>query len=150
MSTPNFIHSAIADYMEGNPKTLIQMFNDGVPLQNYPETQELITKLLQDIPVRPAGAPPTRRTEEQRHVILALVAQLKGAGLGLINSGEKKDGSKSKLTACGIAGKVYELSGSQVYQSVWLKMKDSDEAKRYLEIGKSLGDDLIEIYKDYS
>jgi hypothetical protein len=115
MSTPKYIIGAVRQLVENaEPKYLIEMFLNGLPLHQYPETSSLIAQLMRGERIRPKGRPP--KTEDERvkdKAIIALVAQMVAVGYPLITKGER---TVANLSVCDVIGKQFGVSREQVYK----------------------------------
>ena len=136
MSTPNYVIEAVLAYLErGLKEPLAQMFENGIPLHTYPESRDIVARLIRGKPVKSKGRPPLSRDKKaRRHSVLVMVAQLHGAGLGVYSGGA----TNTKETACDIAARHYGFkSGKHVYDEIWTPDKDSENVKMHIEIGRN-------------
>jgi len=126
------IQHAVADYMEGNPDPLIELFKQGVPLHEFPEAVEIVSNSIAGTSSRPKGRPPkTRKASAKEDGAVQFAAQLHGMGLGLISKG-----NNSKPTACGIAGSLYHENPQTIYDAY--KRRESEPILKYqYEVGKN-------------
>ena len=130
--TPNYVMEAVKAYEEGNSRFLVEMFENGVPLYQYPESKQIIVNLLQGKSNRRQGRPPlTRQQKDYQHRILMRVAELYGAGLGLISNGNETN----TPTACGVAASIYGLSADYIYRKIWKPNKDNADVSFQISLG---------------
>ena len=127
---PHFLVSALDKFHEGEPKYLIQIFKNGVQLCEFKETSDLIENLLLGKPTKRAGRPKKKKGYEENSVI-ALIAQLKGAGFAVYS-----DTYSGKKTACEIVAESYDLKPGTVYKNIWCPAKDSDFALQNIRLGE--------------
>ncbi len=152
--TPNYVLRAVEAYMEGDSRFLVNQFENGVPLYSYPESREIIVNLLRGQSNRRQGRPPlTRRKKDFYHRLLMRVAELHGAGLGLISKGN----ATRKPTACGVVSedlrrdaeiygldpKKYGLSAEYIYEKIWKPNKDSAEVQFQLKLGSEHRESIL-------
>jgi hypothetical protein len=137
MCTPKYIIGAVRQLVENNePKYLIAMFLNGLPLHQYPETSSLIAQLMRGERIRPKGRPP--KTEEERgkdKTIIALVAQMVAVGYPLITKGNR---TVAKLSVCDVVGKQFGVSRDQVY-----KIYKRDIESDFVEQNKAVATKLL-------
>ena len=142
MSTPRFVIEAVTQYMEGKPEPLIEMFKNGAPLNEYPESSEIIINGILGKSSKRAGRQPLTRNQKAIYYrVLMRVAELVGAGLPVINNGES-----NKESACEIVAKEFRFKKVEtVYKQIWLKDKDADEVKEQIARGKHNKTALLEL-----
>lgn len=78
-NTPRFVIYAVDQLVKyHNPKPLMHYFESGVPLWQYPESKELILKLIQQKEIRPEGGASHIKQEGKEHrlwVALQMIAE---------------------------------------------------------------------------
>lgn len=132
MTTPRFILEAVARYMEdGDSRSLVEMFQNGIELWKYPESRDLVVSLLQgQKPRRKGGQKLTRAEKEDQLSCLIFVAQLHGAGIAVYHNG-----NATTPTACEIVGARHRVNPRHLYDR-WRKRKDDDFIKEQIEFGR--------------
>jgi hypothetical protein len=115
MDTPKYIMEAVQQLVDRDePGYLIQMFLNGIPLHEYPETRLLIAQIMWGERIRPTGRPlKTQKAKANDKQMIALVAQMVAVGYPLISNGLNK---ARKLSVCEIVGKHFGVKKSQVYK----------------------------------
>jgi len=143
--TPRYIKEAVLKYLESSDGTLlVQMFDHGINLNEYPESRNVIVNLLLGKPNRKQGRQPLSREEKAKNYsILMLLAELKGAGLKIISSGESTTETRS---ACEILAKIYGISESKIYKDIWGPNKNKPHVIQQMKLGKSNKEGLLSIY----
>jgi len=133
--TPNYVKEAVLQYIEEKRSYyLIEMFTNGIPLHSYPESRNIIIKLLNGESVRKRGRQPLSRKDKDRNYrILTHVSQLVGAGLSSVNNYP----DNAAETACKKVGEIYGLTGKYIYDNIWKPAEGSDTVKLNMEIGKN-------------
>ena len=131
MSTPNFVKTAIKFYIEKqDSQPLINLFTNGIRLHTYPESSELIIKILQGKSVRNAGNQKLTSDEKATHEqAIVFMAQIHGAGLPAY--GDKKK------TACRVAAERYGMKHGTLLK-MWKdrKSKGDELITFHIEIGR--------------
>lgn len=133
--TPDYVLAAVDAFVKEDHRfPLVNMFENGIPLHTYPESRDLIVKLMRGDAIRPKG----RRSSADNPVVCARdtailhhVAQLHGAGLALISNGEGQAPS-----ACGIVARFHGLTPNQI-KAIWNKGKGRPDVVAYLEFGRT-------------
>ena len=151
MSTPRYIMEAVASYLEGNDEPLIQMFKNGVPLNRFPETCEIITNCIKGkANKRAGGREATRRQRAIHYQILMNVAELVGAGFAVISNGSNSKRSACSIVADGLSraekDKSLKLKANTIYKEIWLPSKESEAVKKQMEMGKQNKNALLELF----
>jgi hypothetical protein len=137
------VKAAVHRYLEkGQGDGLAQMFANGIPLHDYPESREIIINLLTGKANRKRGRPKrSQAVEAQHYAILLRVAELHGAGLGLFSGSDMSD----KPTACSIASKIYGLDAEYIYKHIWKPNKDREDVKHQEKIGADNRDGILSL-----
>ena len=141
MSTPRYVKEAVLAYMErGDSKPLLQMYEFGIPVLEYPESMELVEKLIKGDRGRKRGGQPRKRDDfAKEDTILRLIAQLHGAGLGVFTDIKvNKDGKPYKKTACDVVAEIYGRNAKDLFNRIWKPNEYCEETQRHIDIGKDM------------
>jgi hypothetical protein len=122
--TPNYVLAAVKQYKEEDCKEgLINQFGNGIPLHSYPESRELIIRLLEGKKPRAKGESKVNKQEKLREWSAACsVAALSGAGLTI---------TEAQLRI----REINHYSESKM-ERLWKEHKDCSVAKNNYEMGK--------------
>ena len=122
--TPNYVLAAVKQYKEEDCKEgLINQFENGIPLHSYPESRELIIRLLEGKKPRAKGESKVNKQEKLREWSAACsVAALSAAGLTI---------TEAQLRI----REINHYSESKM-ERLWKEHKDCSVAKNNYEMGK--------------
>ena len=146
--TPNYVLGAVRAFIdEDKREPLLLMFRNGIPLHTYPESRELIEKLLLSKAIRKRGEKLSDPAMQARNISIQIaVAQLDGAGLGVISKGEN-----SKPTACSVVSDWYGVTpeGKKIItpegvEKIWNKVKDSEWVESHKQFGRENSEQLLD------
>lgn len=143
--TPNFVIYAVDQLIKyHNPKPLMHYFENGVPLWQYPESRDLILKLIQQKEIRPEGGASHIKKEGREHklwVALEMIAETKGRGRPIF--------SKDKVSLCDIAARMMGFeSGRYFFYEYWKEYEKHEQVIRFIEVGKLMSEQDKQSYFD--
>ena len=142
--TPSYVMEAVRQlFEEKKPARLIEMFCNGLPLHTYPESRELIEKLLREEKLRGRGHKPANYApaKQARDISIQIaVAQLVGALGPVIHKGEA---TLDTPTACKVVAKWHGLSQEGV-EKIWNKVKDSEWVESHKQFGRENAEQFLD------
>ena len=140
--TPRYVLEAVRAFIEEDRREpILQLFGNGIPLYSYPESRDLIEKVMRGDSLRKRGQKVTNPHTQSRDIsIQTEVAQLAGAGLGLISKG-----GESKATACSVVARRHGLTPEAVDKIY--KKADRAVVKAAKAFGEKFSGQLLELYK---
>jgi len=141
--TPRYVLGAVRAFIiENKREYLINQFQNGIPLHCYPESRDLVEKLLRGEALRGRGQKVVSREIEHRDFSIQItVAQLLGAGLPLIANGESE-----KPTACSLVAKVHSLTANQV-RGIYEKGKKNPYIVSQVQFGREYAETILYGYQ---
>lgn len=142
-STPKFVIYAVDQLIKyHDPTPLMHYFESGVPLWQYPESRDLILKLIQQKEIRPEGGGSHAKQEDRDHklwVALQMVAETQGRGRPVF--------SNDKANLCQIAARMMGFESARYFfDEYWKKYKDHEQVKRFAEVGRLTAEEEKQSY----
>ena len=150
MKTPRYVKEAVRVFVEeGRREFLIQQFENGIPLFEYPESRDLIIKALLRVSPRSRGQK-QKDVEKERKEVSAIMLWATLEGAGFPRYGDSPD--TRVVYGYEIVGKNFGFSLRQL-KSYWKKHSnapsESAQIERQLEFGKSNRASLRAFYLEY-
>jgi len=133
--TPAYVIGAVNRYInEGKTEFLANLFENGIPLHEYPESKKLMLDLIKGTAIRKRGEKKSNPLNENRIYSAVLwCAQLHGAGLPLYGESSKIGKPYASEIAAQQIGKNHE----HFYKRIWIKHCDEKEVLDNIEFGKN-------------
>ena len=145
--TPRYVLEAVRAFIEEDRREpLINQFHNGIPLHSYPESRELLEKMMRSEAIRPHGRPSVDSDPVMRDRNIGIqiyVAQFVGAEIPLIAN------ESTTPTACSVVGNWHGLTSNQV-KAIWNKGKDSPLALFYMNFGRENAESVLEFFRQSS
>lgn len=149
MSTPRYVKGAVRAFIEEDRREfLIQQFENGIPLFEYPESRKLIVDALKHKKFSPRGKGHSLREPEKESLEIGAVLEwaiLEGAGFPRYGDSNKAD----VIYGYEIVQKRFDFTLYQL-KKYWGKYHAKPEIKaqldRHIEFGKKFKESLRKHY----
>ena len=142
MSTPNYVLAAVKAFKkQNNRESLKELFCNGVRLQDYPESRDLMLALMDGKGARTRGEKLQDPLSQARECsVMMEAASLYGAGMTLYYLAK----DPHIKTVSMIAAEKLGCSDEHFYKRIWPKYADFPETQRQIEFGKMFPDVVLQ------
>jgi len=133
--TPAYVIGAVNRYInEGKTDFLANLFENGIPLHEYPESKKLMLDLINGKAIRKRGQKKINPLNDHTTFNAVLwCAQLHGAGLPLLGESSEIGKPYASEIAANLTGHNHE----HFHNRIWQKYCDEKEVLENIEFGKN-------------